>query len=298
MKYNWRDLLYKLGIILGGGLFAYQVFLALGGLYTKNLPYQQWFGLLLGVVFVALALGVQIFVWKNLMGLFGVTMTYTSAIQGYALPFLARYIPGSVWGYIGRNEWLLKNYNTIYTVSNLASVFEILIGITTCLAIVVSGYVFFLTKDWLVAIVSLVVVGVALIALLKLSFGYAVNFFLPAQARKTRWGSWFSFMAWYLLLWLSYGLLCYVVALFFMSNSSITVLEHASVFALAWLIGFVVLFVPAGLGVRELTMSALLAYFFYVNASDANMLSVTTRLAITFAEVVWVMCALAITRKS
>jgi hypothetical protein len=59
---------------------------------------------------------------------------------------------------------------------------------------------------------------------------------------------------------------------------------HAGVVAASYLAGYVVMIVPAGAGVRELTMSALLAQHPAIPASAAVLISVASRIWFTAAE--------------
>src|SRR5690606_27899428 len=59
---------------------------------------------------------------------------------------------------------------------------------------------------------------------------------------------------------------------------------HAGVVAASYLAGYVVMIVPAGAGVRELTMSALLAQHPAIPASAAVLIAVASRVWFTVAE--------------
>jgi uncharacterized membrane protein YbhN (UPF0104 family) len=56
-------------------------------------------------------------------------------------------------------------------------------------------------------------------------------------------------------------------------------------FPLAWVIGFVTLFAPSGLGIREAVATALLAVF--VPVSVAGVIAVAFRLFQVLAELAW-----------
>ena len=49
----------------------------------------------------------------------------------YSLSFLARYIPGSIWGYLSRSEWLLHDYQVSYASSNYGSILEVALAVST-----------------------------------------------------------------------------------------------------------------------------------------------------------------------
>lgn len=66
--------------------------------------------------------------------------------------------------------------------------------------------------------------------------------------------------------------------------ASLNWLQHAAVFALAWAAGFVVIFAPAGLGIRESALTLLLGR--WVPAGDALAIALLSRLCWIAAEAV------------
>jgi hypothetical protein len=62
-------------------------------------------------------------------------------------------------------------------------------------------------------------------------------------------------------------------------------------FGLSWLVGLVIVFVPAGLGVRETTLSHLIVNT-GVAVGYANIVSVASRLIIASAELSWTLTGL------
>ena len=57
-------------------------------------------------------------------------------------------------------------------------------------------------------------------------------------------------------------------------------------FCASWVIGFVVIFVPAGLGVREWSLTAILENTLGLAAGPAALVAVVTRLGIVVAELI------------
>jgi glycosyltransferase 2 family protein len=86
--------------------------------------------------------------------------------------------------------------------------------------------------------------------------------------------------------WLASGASLYFAARSIELRWPIDWLTMCGVFAISWLVGFATPFAPAGLGVREGVMVALLAGL-GVAAGPALVLSVLSRLVIVFEDVVW-----------
>jgi uncharacterized membrane protein YbhN (UPF0104 family) len=57
----------------------------------------------------------------------------------------------------------------------------------------------------------------------------------------------------------------------------------------SWAIGFLILFVPSGIGVREAVMSLVLAQSAGLPASMGGLVAVVSRLVLILAELTWVL---------
>ncbi len=73
----------------------------------------------------------QIGAWVLLMRSLNIELPIHKARYIYSLSFLARYIPGSIWGYLSRSEWLLHDYQVSYTSSNYGSILEVALAVST-----------------------------------------------------------------------------------------------------------------------------------------------------------------------
>ena len=64
-----------------------------------------------------------------------VKINLISTLRGYSLSFLPRYLPGSIWGYLSRSEWLTQQFSIPFKYSNAISVVEIGATITANLLV-------------------------------------------------------------------------------------------------------------------------------------------------------------------
>ena len=55
-------------------------------------------------------------------------------------------------------------------------------------------------------------------------------------------------------------------------------------FCVAWLLGFIVLFVPSGLGIRESVLAILISSFFALNSGQSAFIAILFRLVILSSE--------------
>ena len=99
---------------------------------------------------------------------------------------------------------------------------------------------------------------------------------------------WMSLIGLHLLLWLCYGIAVWLTisALGVLPRGGI--LAATFIFTVAWLVGFLFVFVPAGLGVRELTLSGLLVSNLGLSVGPASAVALIVRAFILLAEAVFV----------
>lgn len=100
--------------------------------------------------------------------------------------------------------------------------------------------------------------------------------------------------AWSALFWVLTGLAFYVL-LGSAVEAKLRWYEATGAYALAWLAGFLVIILPAGLGVRESVLAMLLAP--WVTPGEAVFIAVLARLWWVLAEAVWIVIGLVLLRQ-
>lgn len=280
-----KTLLYRSGLALGAVLFAYQLWLALAALRANPNPLS--YGYLAGLF------GLDLFAYVLLIGGWGVitgalhlNLSARHLFHGYVLAFLPRYIPGSVWGYVSRGEWMRRTCGANYAQSTAASLLEITMQFGTAGIVVLAGLA---PPTWRLPAVALGVAGLALpwLALQRL---YLQRLAIPGRRLAL---AWVALLALYGVFWTVHGLTI-VLALQAVGAEPLDSLSAAIfAFCASWLVGFAALFVPAGLGVRELTLAAVLQQL-AVSPGGASLVAVLTRLGIVAAELVFLLVAAAL----
>ena len=106
MRTSLRSRLYWLGLGIGLFFFVGQILRGYQVFSTLTLDVSLLVRLSAAVLAGLVALGLQMAAWRYLMQDLGIKLTWRSIIGGYMLSFLPRYVPGSVWGYLSRSEWL------------------------------------------------------------------------------------------------------------------------------------------------------------------------------------------------
>ncbi len=108
-----------------------QMFQAYQAFKSQEIFIQSYLPLWIAGLVIVISFLQQIAAWVLIMRSLHVHLPIHQARFIYSLSFLARYIPGSIWGYLSRSEWLLQNYQVSYTVSNYGSVLEVALAVST-----------------------------------------------------------------------------------------------------------------------------------------------------------------------
>lgn len=284
-----RTLLYRLGLLLGLGLFGYQLWQALQALLEHPGAISAPVYLVAAVAVDVLAYLCLILGWAVLMRASGVRLAATQAGQGYMLSFLPRYVPGTVWGYLSRSEWLAQSAGVSYRRSGLASAMEVGLQVLTA------------------AVFGMAVINSPVLRMAGVAIGIGVAIaawhLTPRVLEQTDRGSsgatptllpWRYFIAVltiYGVFWYLHGLSTWLVSLSIGAASSLNPVSATPIFAASWLVGFLVVLVPSGLGVREWTLNYLLVANAGMSPDAAAFVSVAVRLAIIVAELLLLLWA-------
>lgn len=286
---SWRKLLYRLGLLLGLALFGYQLWQAVRALLEHPGAIIAPGYLVAAVAVDVLAYLCLILGWTLLMRASGVRLAATQAGQGYMLSFLPRYVPGTVWGYLSRSEWLAQSAGVSYRRSGVASAMEVGFQVLTA--------AFFGTL--LINSPFLRIAGGAI----SIGMGIAAWRMMPRVLNRADqgandttpislpWRYFFAVLTIYSAFWYLHGLSTWLVAISIGAASSLNSLTATPVFATSWLVGFLVILVPSGLGVREWTLNYLLVANAGMSPDAAAFVSVVVRLAIIVAELLLLLWA-------
>ena len=202
-----------------------------------------------GHVVASFALILFCFVWAALtwwtsLWLLGGRLEAGAAMQIYFLSLLPRYIPGLIWGYVGRT-YLCEQRGVARSVAVLSSVVEIALFVGSGLSI---GLMHWVAPPTLLYLMILppgaLAVGLTVITPKAHPFGWMdlARIFL----------SWYLLVLTYYLFWILYGIsLVVLVQAITPALNGAQVVYVISAFAISWLVGFAAVFVPGGLGVRE-----------------------------------------------
>lgn len=287
---SWRKYIRTLGIVLGLCLFLREILRTGNILTARSFNFPNLSLLLLAVLLNVPAYLFQILSWNMIMRHLGVPLSIRQSIQGYPLAFLARYIPGSIWGYWSRSEWLKESYDVSYAISLLASVLEVVLFLLAAVSITMFGVSFQLpgpmrTMARLTAGILMVSTGIGIPRLTRRKRGG-----LPQIIYGNKY--WYKAVVFAGILLCLHGGTLFLTSQAIWPTSSLDLMGAIYATSLSWLLGFVLIFIPAGIGIRETALSSLLTRSFGFPDGLASLAAVTFRFVLVLTEAGWLLVGL------
>lgn len=250
---------FTLGFVVVTGSFYF-----LGGRLVRDWHQIPWNEIRLNVPMLALAFGIMFFVWTPLYGLtwkallaaLGERISLFNSMSVLTVSQMGKYIPGKLWYTVGR-MYLARRYGVNEAKTAISALMET--GFSLLGAVVLFGVaVLFLPRSAVPAktylafglvpfcIIAIYPPVLNRLAKLALRLFRQPNFEIDIPFRKL-----LAILAMYVAMWVVQGIGCYVLICAFYPLPVAKMPMIVGGFALSWILGFVVLISPAGLGVRE-----------------------------------------------
>ena len=223
------------------------------------------------MVSVLLAMFASMQMWRVLLAALGSPLPIRVGARIMFVGQLGKYLPGSVWSVLAQME--LGNAHRVPrhhsgSASVLTMLLSLLSGLLTALVTLPfvarsTPYLWaFMAAPFLLACLHPKVLNYGLGRLFRLTRRPPLEQPLAARAIAIA-------LTWSFGTWLFYGLQIWLLATRLGAPRGTTVLLALGSFAFAWSVGFLVVFVPAGAGVRDLLLVALLSPVIGVGAATA-----------------------------
>jgi glycosyltransferase 2 family protein len=219
----------------------------------------RWSALALAAVLAALF--TSMLSWRALLAGLGSSLPVGTAARIFFVGQLGKYLPGSVWPVLAQME-IATAHKVPRTRTALASVLTMLIALLTGLIIGVAALPFAGSGTQYTWVFGFVPVLVACLYPKVLNYGFSKLLRLarrppmeqPLAARAIGIS-----LGWSFLSWICYGLQIWVLAVRVGAPAGTALPLAIGAFAFSWCAGFLVILAPAGGGVREIVMVAMLA---------------------------------------
>ena len=294
-----QSVLRIIGSVLGISILIYQAYYSLNAIQTQEVQLFSYSDFGLGIFVIIIAIGLHYCAWNILMRGFMIKVPLLDGFRGFILSYIARYIPGTIWGYLNRNEWLSMEYNVPHRISFWGSICEIGLSVLASITMVGIQKLFQTNQIFNKWLYTLLLILLPIFSWFFVKFIVKLRFFkhwLPESEYLMKfysWKNWFITLAMLVGTWLLYGAMVHLcLQAFGISTLDLfkegTIIQLSGIFSISWLAGFIIVLLPSGLGVRELTLAALLPTIMPVSHSQAVAVSVASRLITILAELILV----------
>lgn len=246
-----------------------------------NLKHFDPFGIVVGIIFFLLFFFLRSLLWKAVLNVEGYHPSVMESTYLLATSELRRYIPGSVLAIVGR----VNSFN-VYNIpakTILKMVFyESVLFFLASIVISIPGVLFLFVHR---QVDTRIIFGVAILLIVIFTI---VTFFAKKRAIKLIIDSPKYIKAFLIMCtaWIFFGIGNYLILNSFYHLDPSNIVAITSFFILSWLVGYVIVITPMGLGIREGFLTYELAFFVPVGAAAA--LSVIARIAFVICEIVFV----------
>lgn len=205
-------------------------------------------------------------IWRKALQYVGIQVTVRWALKSYLLTQLGRYIPGGVWDVAGRlvaagDEGLPKGPVSVTILVEMA------LGVVTGALIFLASLAFWdraVPVEGVAAAAAMVAAGLAALhpALLGPLLGLAARVLRRDTAvLPMNYGQVLTLALYHFLVRLLVGVAFYFFAAALTPLGWDLLPVFAGIFVASWVLGFVVVLAPQGLGVREGAMVLLMSFF-------------------------------------
>ena len=249
-------------------------------------------------------LGCMMLAWRALLADLGSPLPLPAAIRVMFVGQLGKYVPGAVWAVAAQVE-LARDYQVPRRRSATASLVSM--AVTLVVGLVAAGVTLPLVSAhavrqywWVLAVTPL-----AVICLHPRVIGFGLGLALRVLRRAPLEGSVGAGGMARALILTALGWLCYGAHAWFLIgvfarkeggevSGGNTFALSLGAYALAWAVGFLIIFFPGGIGPREVALVAVLAPV--MPSASALVVALASRVVMTVADLAWAGAGLAIGR--
>jgi len=196
------------------------------------------------------------FTWKSLLAGLGEHISLFNSVSVLAVSQVGKYIPGKLWFTVGR-MYLAKKYGVSEAKTAVSTAMEIALSLLG--AVILFGLAVLLVPSGIIptrAYLAFLLVPFCILAVYPPVLNRVTGFILkrlrqPVFEIRMTFRRLLGILGLYTLMWIIQGLGCFFLIRCFYPVGLSRLPMVAGAFALSWILGFVVIVSPAGLGVRE-----------------------------------------------
>ena len=240
---------------------------------------------------VIIGIGCSMLAWRRILTDLGSSLPFGPAARVFSLSQLGKYVPGSIWPFVAQVE-LGREHGVPRTRSAAAGLLTVAISLVTLLLLAAATLPFAAADAargywWALAAVPFLV-GLLHPAILSPMLDRALRLARrgPLEHPLTGHGIGGT-VGWSTLAGLCFGAHVWLLGrdLAPAASDGPSFLACVGAYALAWCIGFLVVFAPAGAGVREVVLAAALSSA--LGTGQVVVLVIASRLLVTVGDLLW-----------
>ena len=255
--------------------------------------HPRWTPIALSCLMVLATYALLIEMWRTIMRAWGAEIGYREAARIWFISSFGKYIPGKIWGLTAMGAMAQRAGVSplIATGSSVLSYLLYIIGGFGVMLATGSGALSeTIPHAGTVATVCVVlfIIGMFVAPAMLPSLARAAGSLTGREVQAPRLPSraiWIA-AAGTSLSWIMYGAAFHVFTLGILGTAAGAPASYIAVFTASYLAGFLALFAPAGIGVRELIMSSMMPLLGLATVPQAGLIAVTSRLWLTVLEIV------------
>ncbi|GIG36097.1 lysylphosphatidylglycerol synthase domain-containing protein [Cellulomonas pakistanensis] len=279
--------------VLGTGFFAIAIALLVVSVSSRRdeladaLTRLSPASVAVATVLACAGLVAQMLSWRALLAGTGPTPPLAATARIYYHGQLGKYVPGSVWAVVAQAElgraYRVSRARSAVVALGALAVLLVVGGAIAVVTLAAAAPGSLTTYWWAVAVVPLGVLG-----LLPPVFNRVIAWLLRALRRgdepvRVSGAGVLGSATWAAAMWVLFGLHAFVLVRdLHPDDVAATALVSTGAFALAWVVGFLVVIAPAGTGPREAALVLGLATV--VDSSDALLVALVSRVVMVVAD--------------
>lgn len=254
----------------------------------------SWSGILLASVSVVAGYAVLIASWRQLLDTWRSPIATMDALRIWFVSSLGKYIPGKVWA-IGAMAFLARDAGVSPLAATGSSIIMAIVSIAAGFAVIAvagagelfAAYPTLRVAAWLTIVGTAVglAFGPPLLAWAVHTAARLVGRPMPEMPQLTRGTLLVVFLA-NVAAWIAYGVGFGIFWSSLLGHGGGVTLAALAVYTASYLVGYLVLVAPGGLGVRETALVGLLTSLQLATPADAVLLATTSRIWLTVLEIV------------
>ena len=248
--------------------------------------------LVLATLLVLATYGLLVEVWRRVLMRYGYALGILDAARVWFVSNLGKYVPGKVWQ-VTTMALMLSRLNiplgtaagasAVITIANVVAGFALLLAVgTPSLRLVLGGH----EASLLIATLILVVAFLTAPFLMRVLSSLASRMLRkPFDVTMPAAAAWLSVIG-CAIAWLLYGTAFQLFVRSLLGSASAPWIAYVTAYTLSYLFGYLALFAPGGIGIREVTLSYLLITLRIATPAEAAVITVASRLWLTVLEIV------------